>query len=137
MSLVSGDCGKRDSYWTAANCRLSGTIECSVQRSRHSNSVIRDTCIATGRCSYADVSSLARVQSDGDCTAGWLHQPAKRRKSICERDDGVPELSLAVKKAYAGTLHDPIVNVDITDFQKPFFIVSGQVGKLGQYELLL
>jgi polysaccharide export outer membrane protein len=46
-----------------------------------------------------------------------------------------PELSAAVKKAYAGTLHDPIVNVDITDFQKPFFIVSGQVGKPGQYEL--
>jgi len=41
----------------------------------------------------------------------------------------------AVKKAYAGTLHDPIVNVDLTDFQKPFFTVWGQVGKPGQYDL--
>src|SRR5215468_6750953 len=41
----------------------------------------------------------------------------------------------AVKKAYAGTLHDPIVNVDLTDFQKPFFTVLGQVGKPGQYDL--
>jgi len=46
-----------------------------------------------------------------------------------------PELMLAIKKAYAGILHDPIVDVDIQDFQKPFFTVSGQVGKPGQYEL--
>jgi len=46
-----------------------------------------------------------------------------------------PELVLAVKKAYAGILNDPIVDVDLTDFQKPFFTVSGQVGKPGQYEL--
>jgi len=46
-----------------------------------------------------------------------------------------PELILAVKKAYTGILHDPIVDVDIQDFQKPFFIVTGQVGKPGQYEL--
>lgn len=47
----------------------------------------------------------------------------------------VPELGEAIKKAYAGILHDPIVNIDVQDFQKPFFTVSGQVGKPGQYEL--
>lgn len=41
----------------------------------------------------------------------------------------------AVKKAYAGTLHDPIIDVDLADFQKPFFTVLGQVGKPGQYDL--
>jgi len=46
-----------------------------------------------------------------------------------------PELVLAVKKAYTGILHDPIVDVDLQDFQKPMFTVSGQVGKPGQYEL--
>jgi polysaccharide export outer membrane protein len=46
----------------------------------------------------------------------------------------VPELAEAIKKAYAGTLHEPIVSVDLEDFQKPFFTVSGQVGKPGQYE---
>jgi polysaccharide export outer membrane protein len=47
----------------------------------------------------------------------------------------VPELVVALKKAYAGILHDPIIDVDLTDFQKPLFTVSGQVGKPGQYEL--
>jgi polysaccharide export outer membrane protein len=47
----------------------------------------------------------------------------------------VPELVVAIKNAYKGVLHDPIVNVDLEDFQKPQFTVSGQVGKPGQYEL--
>jgi polysaccharide export outer membrane protein len=47
----------------------------------------------------------------------------------------VPEAALAIKKAYANILHDPIVDVDLQDYQKPHFTVSGQVGKPGQYEI--
>lgn len=47
----------------------------------------------------------------------------------------VPEATEAIKKAYAGTLHDPIVNIDLVDFQHPYFVVLGQVGKPGQYDL--
>jgi polysaccharide export outer membrane protein len=47
----------------------------------------------------------------------------------------VRELVEAVKKAYAGKLHDPIIDVDLVDFQKPFFTVFGEVGKPGQYNL--
>lgn len=47
----------------------------------------------------------------------------------------VPETVEAIKKAYSGVLHDPIVDVDLTDFQKPYFVVLGQVGKPGQYDL--
>jgi polysaccharide biosynthesis/export protein len=46
-----------------------------------------------------------------------------------------PELVTAVKNAYSGILHDPIIAVDIQEFHKPFFMVSGQVGKPGQYDL--
>jgi polysaccharide export outer membrane protein len=47
----------------------------------------------------------------------------------------VPEMIEAVQTAYAHVLHKPIVNVDLEDFQKPLYTVSGQVGKPGQYEL--
>jgi polysaccharide biosynthesis/export protein len=47
----------------------------------------------------------------------------------------LPEIITALKKAYAGVLRDPIIDVDLADFQKPFFIVGGQVTKPGQYEL--
>jgi polysaccharide biosynthesis/export protein len=47
----------------------------------------------------------------------------------------IPEVRESIRKAYAGILNDPIVNVDLKDFQKPFFTVNGQVVKPGQYEL--
>jgi polysaccharide export outer membrane protein len=41
----------------------------------------------------------------------------------------------AIRTAYVGILHDPIVTVDLKDFNKPYFIVSGQVNKPGKYDL--
>jgi protein involved in polysaccharide export with SLBB domain len=51
------------------------------------------------------------------------------------QDLTVPEVVEALKKAYANILHDPIIDVDLIDFQKPYFTVEGQVGKPGEYEL--
>jgi polysaccharide export outer membrane protein len=47
----------------------------------------------------------------------------------------VPEVVEAVKKASSKVLNDPIVDVDLVDFQRPYFMVNGQVGKPGQYDL--
>lgn len=47
----------------------------------------------------------------------------------------VPEIVEALKKTYSTILHDPIITVDLIDFQKPYFIVSGQVNKPGQFDL--
>ena len=55
--------------------------------------------------------------------------------SICILGMTVPETSEAIKKAYARVLHEPIVDVDLKDFQKAYFIVTGQVTKPGQYDL--
>jgi len=47
----------------------------------------------------------------------------------------VPETGDAIKRAYANVLHNPIIDVDLKDFQKAYFIVTGQVTKPGQYDL--
>ncbi len=47
----------------------------------------------------------------------------------------VPEIVEALKQAYAHVLKNPIIDVDLVDFQKPFFVAGGQVTKPGQYEL--
>lgn len=47
----------------------------------------------------------------------------------------VPEVVAAIKKASANILHDPIVDVDLLDFQRAYFTVTGQVSKPGQYDL--
>jgi polysaccharide biosynthesis/export protein len=45
------------------------------------------------------------------------------------------EFSDAVQKAYRGYLHDPQAAVALKEFEHPYFIVGGQVGKPGKYEL--
>lgn len=47
----------------------------------------------------------------------------------------IEEFSAAVRKAYQGYLHDPQVGVALKEFEKPYFIVGGEVGKPGKYEL--
>jgi len=55
--------------------------------------------------------------------------------SVYIQGQTVSEIVETLKKAYAKILHDPIIAVDITNFQHPQFVVSGQVGKPGQYDL--
>ncbi len=45
------------------------------------------------------------------------------------------EFTAAVQNAYRGYLHDPQVAVLLKDFERPFFIVGGQVGRPGKYTL--
>jgi len=48
----------------------------------------------------------------------------------------VPEASEAIRRAYKGVLHDPEVTLVLKDFEKPYFVVSGQVYHPGKYDLL-
>lgn len=41
----------------------------------------------------------------------------------------------AIQAAYAKILHDPIVSLELKEFNKPYFIVSGQVSKPGKFDL--
>jgi protein involved in polysaccharide export with SLBB domain len=45
------------------------------------------------------------------------------------------QFSEAVQQAYRGYLHDPEVAVALKDFEHPYFVVGGQVGKPGKYDL--
>jgi polysaccharide biosynthesis/export protein len=47
----------------------------------------------------------------------------------------VPELKKAIETKYAGTIKDPVVSVEIKDFEKPFFLAQGEVQKPGKYDL--
>jgi polysaccharide export outer membrane protein len=47
----------------------------------------------------------------------------------------VKQVVEALTKVYLPVLNNPIINVDLKDFQKPMFTVTGQVGKPGRYEL--
>lgn len=45
------------------------------------------------------------------------------------------ESAAAIRVAYAQILHEPIVTIDLKDFNKPYFIVGGEVGHPGKFDL--
>jgi polysaccharide biosynthesis/export protein len=47
----------------------------------------------------------------------------------------LPQLTEALRKAYGQFLHDPLISVELKDFEKPYFIAGGQLGKPGKYDL--
>jgi polysaccharide export outer membrane protein len=47
----------------------------------------------------------------------------------------IPEVINTLKLAYANILNDPVISVVLRDFEKPYFIAGGQVGKPGKYDL--
>jgi polysaccharide export outer membrane protein len=47
----------------------------------------------------------------------------------------VPEVTESLHTAYGKVLRDPVVTITLKDFDKPYFIVSGEVGRPGKYDL--
>lgn len=68
------------------------------------------------------------VQPDGYVTL-------KDAGMIAVQGLNLEQFSNAVQAAYRGYLHDPQVAVLLKEFERPYFIVGGEVGKPGKYEL--
>jgi polysaccharide export outer membrane protein len=68
------------------------------------------------------------VQPDGYITL-------KSVGTIFVEGQTLPELTETIKQAYTKILHDPVVTIALKDFEKPYFIAAGQVGKPGKYDL--
>lgn len=68
------------------------------------------------------------IQPDGYITlrgAGDLHVEGQT----------IPELTEKLRVAYSQILHDPIIVVSLKEFEKPHFIVGGQVEHPGKFDL--
>jgi polysaccharide biosynthesis/export protein len=59
----------------------------------------------------------------------------KDASSVLAQGLTLEELQLAVRKAYTGYLHDPQVAVALKEFEHPYFVAGGEVGRPGKYEL--
>ncbi len=68
------------------------------------------------------------IQPDGFVTLKGIGSVHVEGKTI-------PELIETLKSAYAGILRDPVISVSLKDFEKPYFIASGEVGHPGKYDL--
>ena len=61
--------------------------------------------------------------------------PLRGAESVFAEALSVPELQQAIVRAYAGILHEPEITIALKDFQRPYFVASGEVGRPGKYEL--
>jgi polysaccharide biosynthesis/export protein len=68
------------------------------------------------------------IQPDGYVTL-------KDAGAVLAQGLGLEEFREAVQRAYAGYLHDPQVAVTLKEFEHPYFIAGGEIGKPGKYEL--
>jgi len=75
-----------------------------------------------------EINKTVTVQPDGFITLANVG-------SLYIEGQTTPEIAATLKQAYAKVLHDPIIDVDLTNFQAPQFTVTGQVGKPGRYDL--
>jgi polysaccharide export outer membrane protein len=90
--------------------------------------VTRDDILSITFPLIPEMNQRVTIQPDGYITLQTVG-------GVYVQDMTVPEVIVAVKKAYVGVLHDPIIDIDLADFQRPYFMVNGQVGKPGQYDL--
>jgi polysaccharide biosynthesis/export protein len=75
-----------------------------------------------------DFNQTVSVQPDGYITL-------KAAGSVFVEGQTLPELTETLKTAYANVLHEPVIAISLKDFEKPYFIASGQVVKPGKYDL--
>ena len=50
------------------------------------------------------------------------------------QDKTTPEVVNAVQAAYSKILHEPLINTKLTQFEKPYFVMNGEVTKPGKYD---
>lgn len=75
-----------------------------------------------------EFNQTVTIQPDGYVTLRGI-------ENMRVEGETLPEVTTALRNAYSKILHDPVINVELKDFEKPFFIVGGEVGHPGKFEL--
>jgi polysaccharide export outer membrane protein len=75
-----------------------------------------------------EFNQTVTIQPDGFVTLRGV-------ESVRVEGQTIPEVTSSLKNVYSKILHDPVVDVTLKDFEKPFFIVGGEVGRPGKFDL--
>lgn len=100
----------------------------NLQRRNPRYQLCRDDVLEVDFPLTPEFNQTVTVEPDGFVT---LHGAG----SLYVEGETIPQVSESIRHAYSNVLHDPIVTVDLKDFEKPYFIVGGQVTHPGKYDL--
>ena len=51
------------------------------------------------------------------------------------QDKTTPEVVESLRTAYSKILHEPVIHVELKEFEKPYFLAGGEFARPGKYEL--
>ena len=77
----------------------------------------------------SEFNQTLTVQPDGFITLKGLEN------QMYAQGMTLPELREAVSAAYTTMLHEPEISIVLKEFDRPYFVAGGEVGKPGKYEL--
>ena len=75
-----------------------------------------------------DFDQIVTVQPDGFVTLRLLGDISVAGRTL-------PQLTEQLTSAYGKMLRNPLLTIDLKEFEKPFFVVGGEVGHPGKYDL--
>ncbi|MGI9072200.1 MAG: polysaccharide biosynthesis/export family protein [Bryobacteraceae bacterium] len=75
-----------------------------------------------------EFNQTVTVQPDGYITVTGLGDLYVAGKTV-------PETKELLQAAYGKTLHEPLINVVMKDFEKPYFIAGGEIARPGKYDM--
>jgi polysaccharide export outer membrane protein len=75
-----------------------------------------------------EFNQTVTVQPDGYITL-------RGAEDIRVEGQTLPEVTKSIRIAYSRVLHEPVINIGLKDFEKPYFIVGGEVGHPGKFDL--
>lgn len=132
---------------------LAGSAMCMAQgQAAPSTAPAADaTKPATSGAGFNDRSPRYRIQAGDTFDVTFDLSPEFNQTAVAVQPDGfvtlrsvgdvkvagqtVPELTRTLKTAYSKILNDPPISIVLKDFEKPYFVADGQVGKPGKYEM--
>jgi polysaccharide export outer membrane protein len=125
----TSDSGKVAAAVPAAGTQASSKSNPPALQERHPRyRIMPSDVLAISFPLSSEINETVTVQPDGYITLANVG-------SIYVQGETTPEVVDTLSDAYAKILHDPIIAVDLKNFQAPQFTVFGQVRKPGQYPL--
>jgi polysaccharide export outer membrane protein len=116
---------------TALGSRTTAQVATERPELHHRNpryQLVKDDVLQLNFALTPEFNQSVTVQPDGFITllgVGDLHVEGQT----------VPDVTESIRAAYSKTLHNPILTVRLTEFEKPYFIAGGEVGHPGKFEL--
>lgn len=112
----------------AKSGQADGTGNPRLDGSRPLYRLTRSDVVAVSFTLSPEFDQILTIQPDG-------YVALKDASPVRAQGLTLEEFRQAVIRGYSGYLHDPQVTVVLKDFEHPYFVAGGEVGKPGKYQL--